>query len=53
MEIDGAQASIDFSNDLRPHTVTDCSLVEGSILDPHETVTWAGGIQPSARISAP
>lgn len=50
LDIDGVEAVIDFSCDVRPRTVSACTLRHGSIIDPHGTVTWTGGIQPVASL---
>jgi len=41
------QAVLDFSTDLQPRTVANCTLQFGTVLDPHQTVTWSTGIQPA------
>jgi hypothetical protein len=41
------RAVLDFSADLQPRTVANCTLQFGAVLDPHQTVTWSTGIQPS------
>jgi len=50
--LDGPDAVLDFSGDLRDRTVTDCTLKRGTILDPHETVTWTNGIAPQTGLTA-
>lgn len=50
--LDGVDAVLDFSADLRARTVTACTLKRGLVLDPHQTVTWSGGILPTAGVQA-
>ncbi len=48
----GLGATLDFSADLRARTVASCTLAQGTIIDPHRTVTWTTGIQPAAHVQA-
>ena len=52
LSLDGPAALADFAGDLRPRTVTNCTLRRGAISDPHETVAWTNGIQPAASLFA-
>jgi hypothetical protein len=52
LELDGGDALVDFSGDLRQRAVGSCTLRRGTILDPHQTVTWTGGIQPAGGVQA-
>jgi len=50
--IDGTDAALDFSANPLGRTVADAHLFRGSILDPHETVTWSTGVQPRGGLIA-
>ena len=51
--LDGPDATLDFSADLRPRTVTDLTLLRGVLLDPHQTVAWTNGVQAATGLRAP
>ena len=52
LTLDGPGAVLDFSADLRSRTVTAATLRGSTILEPHETVTWTGGVQPATGVQA-
>lgn len=50
VSLDGPDAELDFSADVRSRTVSSATLKRGSIVDPHQSVTWATGVQPAGSI---